>query len=172
MQQLLWKKTGCKGLTFEIVSITNINGTPYNSKRKFIEQEIAKIGRGNITSQTFSYHELCVATGNFHPENMIGEGGFGRVYKGRIKSINKAQPLFKDRRKFTSMADPLLKGNYPAKGLHQALAVAAMCLQEEAHTRPLISDVVTAIDVLAKTQMQVGKQQHATDTFLEDKERS
>lgn len=70
------------------------------------------------------------------------------------------------------MADPLLKGNYPAKGLHQALAVAAMCLQEEAHTRPLISDVVTAIDVLAKTQMQVGKQQHATDTFLEDKERS
>ncbi|BAT80734.1 probable serine/threonine-protein kinase PBL23 [Vigna umbellata] len=337
-----------------------------NSKRKFIEQEIAKIGRGNITSQTFSYHELCVATGNFHPENMIGEGGFGRVYKGRIKSINKvvavkklnrngfqgnreflvevlilsllhhpnlvnlvgycadgeqrilvyeymvngsledhllelpedrkpldwqtrmniaagaakgleylhevanppviyrdfkssnilldenfnpklsdfglaklgptgdkthvstrvmgtygycapeyastgqlttksdiysfgvvflemitgrrvldqsrsseeqnlvtwAQPLFKDRRKFTSMADPLLKGNYPAKGLHQALAVAAMCLQEEAHTRPLISDVVTAIDVLAKTQMQVGKQQHATDTFLEDKERS
>lgn len=58
------------------------------SKRKYIEEEIAKIGKGNITSQTFSYHELCVATRNFHPDNMIGEGGFGRVYKGRLKSIN------------------------------------------------------------------------------------
>jgi len=78
-------------------------------------------------------------------------------------SCFQAQPLFKDRTKYTSMVDPLLKGNYPAKGLHQALAVAAMCIQEEAHTRPLISDVVTAIDVLAKTQ-------NTTNTFLEDKE--
>ncbi|CAA0826527.1 Protein kinase superfamily protein [Striga hermonthica] len=60
-----------------------------------------------------------------------------------------AKPLFKDRRKFTQMADPLLEGNYPAKGLYQALAVAAMCLQEEASTRPLIGDVVTALEFLA-----------------------
>jgi hypothetical protein len=60
-----------------------------------------------------------------------------------------ATPLFKDRRKFTQMADPLLQGNYPLKGLYQALAVAAMCLQEEASTRPLMSDVVTALEFLA-----------------------
>jgi hypothetical protein len=60
-----------------------------------------------------------------------------------------ATPLFKDRRKFTLMADPLLQGNYPLKGLYQALAVAAMCLQEEASTRPLMSDVVTALEFLA-----------------------
>ncbi|KHN38291.1 Serine/threonine-protein kinase PBS1 [Glycine soja] len=331
------------------------------SKRRYIEEEIAKIGKGNITSQTFSYHELCVATRNFHPDNMIGEGGFGRVYKGRLKNINQvvavkklnrngfqgnreflvevlilsllhhpnlvnlvgycadgeqrilvyeymangsledhllelppdrkpldwrtrmniaagaakgleylhevanppviyrdfkasnilldenfnpklsdfglaklgptgdkthvstrvmgtygycapeyastgqlttksdiysfgvvflemitgrraidqsrpseeqnlvtwAQPLFKDRRKFSSMADPLLKGNYPTKGLHQALAVAAMCIQEEADTRPLISDVVTALDVLAKRHIQVGRQQRSKDSFFE-----
>lgn len=47
------------------------------------------------------------------------------------------------------MADPLLKGNYPVKGLHQAFAVAAMCLQEEAAMRPLMSDVVTALGFLA-----------------------
>lgn len=47
------------------------------------------------------------------------------------------------------MADPLLQGNYPLKGLYQALAVAAMCLQEEASTRPLMSDVVTALEFLA-----------------------
>ncbi|XP_068648150.1 probable serine/threonine-protein kinase PBL23 [Aristolochia californica] len=60
-----------------------------------------------------------------------------------------AEPLFKDRTKFTQMADPALKGDYPVKGLYQALAVAAMCLQEEASTRPLISDVVTALEYLA-----------------------
>ncbi|RWR94896.1 Protein kinase domain-containing protein [Cinnamomum micranthum f. kanehirae] len=59
-----------------------------------------------------------------------------------------AQPLFKDRRRFPEMADPLFRGNYPLKGLHQALAVAAMCLQEEASTRPLISDVVMALEYL------------------------
>lgn len=48
------------------------------------------------------------------------------------------------------MADPLLEDNYPIKSLYQALAVAAMCLQEEAETRPLISDVVTAIEFLAR----------------------
>ncbi|XP_038899488.1 probable serine/threonine-protein kinase PBL23 [Benincasa hispida] len=63
--------------------------------------------------------------------------------------ISWAQPLFRDRRKFTLMADPKLEGNYPVKALYQALAVVAMCLQEEANTRPLISDVVTALQYLA-----------------------
>lgn len=35
------------------------------------------------------------------------------------------------------------------RGLYQALAVAAMCLQEQAATRPLIGDVVTALTYLA-----------------------
>lgn len=52
------------------------------------------------------------------------------------------------------MADPSLEGAYPIKGLYQALAVAAMCLQEEATTRPLISDVVTAIEYLANGNKQ------------------
>ncbi|XP_027065100.2 probable serine/threonine-protein kinase PBL23 [Coffea arabica] len=63
--------------------------------------------------------------------------------------IQWAQPLFKDKKKFHLMADPLLEGNYPVKALYQALAVAAMCLQEEATTRPLISDVVTALAYLS-----------------------
>ncbi|XP_076938538.1 serine/threonine-protein kinase PBL27-like [Bidens hawaiensis] len=60
-----------------------------------------------------------------------------------------ARPLFKDRRIFPKMADPLLQGRYPVRGLYQALAVAAMCLQEQASTRPLIGDVVTALTYLA-----------------------
>lgn len=49
----------------------------------------------------------------------------------------------------TEMADPLLEGNYPVKEFHQALAIANMCIQDEANTRPLISDVVTALEYLA-----------------------
>ncbi|KAG9137163.1 hypothetical protein Leryth_011986 [Lithospermum erythrorhizon] len=60
-----------------------------------------------------------------------------------------AQPLFKDKRKFHLMADPRLEGNYPMKGLYQALAIAAMCLQEEADTRPYMSDVVVALEFLS-----------------------
>uniref|UniRef100_A0A0E0DQR3 Protein kinase domain-containing protein n=1 Tax=Oryza meridionalis TaxID=40149 RepID=A0A0E0DQR3_9ORYZ len=60
-----------------------------------------------------------------------------------------ARPLFKDRRKFPKMADPLLAGRFPMRGLYQALAVAAMCLQEQAATRPFIGDVVTALSYLA-----------------------
>lgn len=47
------------------------------------------------------------------------------------------------------MADPLLEGNYPMKNLYQALGIAAMCLQEEADTRPYISDVVIALEYLS-----------------------
>jgi hypothetical protein len=60
-----------------------------------------------------------------------------------------ARPLFRDRRKFCQLADPLLHGRYPKRGLYQALAVAAMCLQEQAASRPLIGDVVTALSYLA-----------------------
>uniref|UniRef100_A0A2N9GZT0 Protein kinase domain-containing protein n=1 Tax=Fagus sylvatica TaxID=28930 RepID=A0A2N9GZT0_FAGSY len=60
-----------------------------------------------------------------------------------------ARPLFKDRRKFSQMVDPLLQGQYPMRGLYQALAIAAMCVQEQPTMRPVIADVVTALNYLA-----------------------
>ncbi|KOM53437.1 hypothetical protein LR48_Vigan09g209600 [Vigna angularis] len=77
--------------------------------------------------------------------------------------IDWAQPLFKDRTKFTLMADPLLKGQFPVKGLFQSLAVAAMCLQEEPETRPYMDDVVTALAHLAVHK--VGDQDIAGDSI-------
>ncbi|KAM7251532.1 hypothetical protein ACFE04_023415 [Oxalis oulophora] len=138
--------------TKTLASFANISFKTDASRRRYIADEIAKVGKGNITAQTFTFKELNQATNNFNPDNQLGEGGFGRVYKGKLdkKNENQAAPLFKDRRKFTQMADPLMEGKYPIKGLYQALAVAAMCLQEEAETRPLMSDVVTALEFLAK----------------------
>ncbi|KAG5243600.1 kinase family protein [Salix suchowensis] len=60
-----------------------------------------------------------------------------------------ARPLFKDRNKFSDMADPMLQGQYPSRGLYQALAVAAMCVHEQPNMRPVIADVVTALTYLA-----------------------
>lgn len=56
--------------------------------------------------------------------------------------------MFKEPSRFPELADPSLEGVYPEKALNQAVAVAAMCLQEEATVRPLISDVVTALGFL------------------------
>ncbi|MFS8020412.1 putative protein kinase RLK-Pelle-RLCK-VIIa-1 family [Helianthus anomalus] len=68
---------------------------------------------------------------------------------GQQNLVTWARPLFNDRRKFTSLVDPRLEGRYPMRGLYQALAVASMCIQEQAAARPLIADVVTALSYLA-----------------------
>ncbi|CAI0434841.1 unnamed protein product [Linum tenue] len=47
------------------------------------------------------------------------------------------------------MADPQLQGRYPRCSLNYAIAVCAMCLHEEAHFRPLIGDIVVALEYLA-----------------------
>ncbi|XWS68781.1 hypothetical protein CRYUN_Cryun04dG0121800 [Craigia yunnanensis] len=68
---------------------------------------------------------------------------------GEQNLVTWARPLFNDGRKFSKLADPRLHGRYPMRGLYQALAVASMCIQEQAATRPLIGDVVTALSYLA-----------------------
>lgn len=40
----------------------------------------------NINAQTFTFRELAAATKNFRQECLLGEGGFGRVYKGTLQS--------------------------------------------------------------------------------------
>ncbi|KAL6616200.1 hypothetical protein ACP70R_038470 [Stipagrostis hirtigluma subsp. patula] len=60
-----------------------------------------------------------------------------------------AAPLLKDKKRFMRMADPLLGKRYPARGLYQALVIASMCLQEDASSRPVISEVVAALSFLA-----------------------
>lgn len=57
--------------------------------------------------------------------------------------------MFKDQKRFPELVDPLLRGEYPGRALNQAVAVAAMCLQEDPLVRPMMADVVMALNVLA-----------------------
>ncbi|URE41052.1 serine threonine-protein kinase, partial [Musa troglodytarum] len=74
-----------------------------------------------------------------------------------------AMPMFRDQKRYPELVDPLLQGVYPAKGLSQAVAVAAMCLQEEASVRPLMADVVKALSFLTTAADSLPE-----DSVLED----
>nr|GMD03345.1 serine/threonine-protein kinase CDL1-like [Ipomoea batatas] len=206
--------------------------------------------KGNV-ARSFTFKELATATQNFRQSNLLGEGGFGSVFKGRLdsdlatndvaydqivavkrlnldglqgnqefivevlmlsllhhqnlvnligyctdgdqrllvyeymsmgslenhlyglpscKTVLKlyivpqiflviillflkfrsslSQPFLRDRRKFVQMVDPLLEGQYSVRCLQHAVAITAMCLQEQANFRPLISDIVVALEYL------------------------
>jgi hypothetical protein len=50
-------------------------------------KEAAKSGGSDqISAQTFAFRELAAATRNFRADSFLGEGGFGRVYKGRLEN--------------------------------------------------------------------------------------
>ncbi|KAI3797222.1 hypothetical protein L1987_32477 [Smallanthus sonchifolius] len=60
-----------------------------------------------------------------------------------------ARPFLRDRKKFVQLADPLLQDRFPTRCMHHAVAIIAMCLQEQANFRPLIGDIVVALEYLA-----------------------
>lgn len=54
-----------------------------------IKKEASKDGgSGHIAAHTFTFFELATATKHFRADCLLGEGGFGRVYKGRLESTN------------------------------------------------------------------------------------
>ncbi|KAL6527101.1 putative serine/threonine-protein kinase pbl7 [Orobanche gracilis] len=108
--------------------------------------EYAMTGQLTLKSDVYSFGVVLleIITGRKAIDNSRAAGEHNLV-----AWLSRARPLFKDRRKFSQMADPALQGQYPPRGLYQALAVAAMCVQEQPNMRPLIADVVTALTYLA-----------------------
>lgn len=105
--------------------------------------EYAMTGQLTVKSDVYSFGVVFL-------ELITGRKAIdGTLPHGEQNLVAWARPLFNDRRKFSKLADPRLQGRYPMRGLYQALAVASMCIQEQAATRPLIGDVVTALSYLA-----------------------
>lgn len=74
-----------------------------NMKTHFFLDWFDRVGKKNVVSvaatkrieeieteqtplKTFNFRELAMATKNFRQECLIGEGGYGRVYKGTLQS--------------------------------------------------------------------------------------
>lgn len=50
------------------------------------KENIVEVDVSQINAKSFTFRELATATKNFRQECLLGEGGFGRVYKGTLQS--------------------------------------------------------------------------------------
>ncbi|CAN0927421.1 Probable serine/threonine-protein kinase PBL21 [Linum grandiflorum] len=75
---------------------------------------------------------------------------------GEQNLVSWSRPFLKDPKKYLQMADPRLQGRYPRRCLTYAVAITEMCLHEEAHFRPLIGDIVVALEYLEAQSLQRG----------------
>lgn len=48
------------------------------------DKKVPSSSSGQATSRTFTFRELAAATKNFRADCILGEGGFGPVYKGML----------------------------------------------------------------------------------------
>lgn len=51
-------------------------------------------GSDHMAARTFPFRDLAAATKNFRADFLLGEGGFGRVYKGRLENSNQVSQDF------------------------------------------------------------------------------
>ncbi|XXG49799.1 hypothetical protein AAC387_Pa02g3871 [Persea americana] len=104
--------------------------------------EYAMTGQLTVKSDVYSFGVVFL-------ELITGRRAFdsSRVH-GQQSLVAWARPMFNNRKKLPDLVDPRLEGRYPMRGLYQALAVASMCIQEEAAARPQIADVMTALSYL------------------------
>ncbi|KAE8734262.1 Serine/threonine-protein kinase PBS1 [Hibiscus syriacus] len=83
-------KDGSLGQFQHVNRVNSVKSKSHSSPASDPKKEPALPNDGptaKIAAQTFTFRELTAATNNFRPECLIGEGGFGRVYKGCLESI-------------------------------------------------------------------------------------
>ncbi|XP_057964440.1 probable serine/threonine-protein kinase PBL26 [Malania oleifera] len=105
--------------------------------------EYQRTGQLTIKSDVYSFGVVLL-------ELITGRRAIDTTRKNEEQNlVSWAVPIFKQTNRFPELADPNLEGDFPMRGLNQAVAVAAMCLQEEPLARPLMTDVVTALSFLS-----------------------
>ncbi|KAJ8512378.1 hypothetical protein OPV22_002812 [Ensete ventricosum] len=105
--------------------------------------DYAMSGKLTLKSDVYSFGVLLL-------ELITGRRAFdSSKIGGQQKLMTWSRPFLGDRRKFHQLADPFLQGRYPPRPFHQLVVIASMCLQEQPHVRPIITDVVVALNHVA-----------------------
>ncbi|XP_068318492.1 probable serine/threonine-protein kinase PBL26 [Pyrus communis] len=111
----------------------------------FCAPEYSKSGEFTMKSDVYSFGVILL-------ELITGRRAIDTTRSNDEQNlVSWAQPIFRDPKKYPDMADPLLNKQFPEKDLNQAVAIASMCLQEEAEVRPFMSDVVNTLSFLSTT---------------------
>ncbi|PSR86367.1 Serine/threonine-protein kinase [Actinidia chinensis var. chinensis] len=113
--------------------ITSVVGT-YG----YCAPEYLRTGQVSVKSEVYSFGVILL-------ELITGRRAIDPTRSEEQTLVTWAEPIFKDQRRFSELADPLLQGNFPMRSLYEATAIAAMCLQDDASMRPSINNVVTGL---------------------------
>ncbi|KAJ7966976.1 Protein kinase [Quillaja saponaria] len=105
--------------------------------------EYAMSGKLTLKSDIYSFGVVLL-------ELITGRRALDSTRKpGEQNLVAWSRQFLRDRRLFVKLADPRLQGRFPIRCLNHAIAITAMCLQEQPNIRPLICDIVTALEYLA-----------------------
>ncbi|CAN1322708.1 Probable serine/threonine-protein kinase PBL21 [Linum perenne] len=114
--------------------------------------EYAMSGKLTLKSDIYSFGVVLL-------ELITGRNAMDYSRKhGEQNLVAWCRPYLKDQKKYSQIADPQLQGRYSRRCLNHAIAITAMCLHEEAHYRPLISDIVDALEYLASQSCIAAEQ--------------
>ncbi|KAG6404446.1 hypothetical protein SASPL_136694 [Salvia splendens] len=121
--------------------------------------------------KSFGYNDLRICTRNFRPDSMLGEGGFGSVFKGwidehtfkaakagtgmviAVKRLNQegSQGHKECKRRVLRVIDARIEGQYKPSGALRAAILAVKCIAIEPKYRPTMDEVVKALEQLQDT---------------------
>ncbi|KAL3582818.1 hypothetical protein D5086_017150 [Populus alba] len=136
-----------------VVSSSTTSNTESNSSLSKLEEELKVASR----LRKFTFNDLKLATRNFRPESLLGEGGFGCVFKGWIEE-NGTAPV-KPGTGLTVAVKTLnhdgLQGHKEWLASNCMQSSSMMCLQVvspvhiwDPKARPLMSEVVDTLKPL------------------------
>ncbi|KAJ6770820.1 hypothetical protein OIU79_021460 [Salix purpurea] len=131
----------------------------------------ARVGR------RFTLSEIRAATNNFDDSLVIGVGGFGKVYSGKIEDgtlaaikrdqINLAEWAMKWQRKksLETIIDPRLRGNTCPESLKKFGEIAEKCIADEGKNRPTMGEVLWHLEYALQLH-EAWMRANATETSI------
>ncbi|XP_071741210.1 probable serine/threonine-protein kinase PBL26 [Rutidosis leptorrhynchoides] len=111
---------------------------------RYCAPEYQKRGKLSVKTDIYSYGVVLL-------ELITGRRAVDLTRKSEeLHLVRWAETRINNPQKYSELVDPLLEGNYPKADLSHVLAIATMCINNNASLRPFISDVVTSLASLVQ----------------------